>query len=627
MSDRKINDHLESPMMRCCFCPYRGSHPAARKFFGSVSLGLAEITSRFLFAALFLVLIHPAVKECVAEGDPPAQVLEQPKDSPVGLEQVWSNVIAALQTNDTATAVDNLELLKRLRNERGYEMLEPQSLELLQRSQQALSSHHLDEAAFLVRKAVELSPTSSRVLFKSLPLLDATGVRMPGVGSLWGQFWQGLVLLGRNRELSLKIIKICLYPALWAVTLGVLLTFVLSLCCNMHVVIAKIAKHVPVSIRGFVAAPAALSLVMAPLMGGPVTCILVWTLVALLFLRSCKWLPLCGGAVVVLWGAVIPIREHLSERISNPGVQALLRVSSGQYAPRDKAELEEFSVAREGDMAAQLLLGQVLRREGLYQDALRVLKNAQMSYRLNNGWVIAQVGIVQFLLGNLDDADKLFAEAQAVGMNSVEFWFNYSKIKFALTDTAQSREFFERALSLNRELTAELRAREDSLGLYNRYTIAEMHIPWRLLVPSILAADSDRAREYDARVAQVVPGANPMILIGIGSLLVILAMLHARGEARVRRLAFFSRYVLWKPLERALQFVPGGAWAVHERHGTCALILSVLCFLSFPFIAWPTDSAAVLICLPGIQPLYAAAVVLVALGICYVGYFLSVEDD
>jgi len=464
-----------------------------------------------------------------------------------------------------------------------------------------------------------LSPYSSRVLVKSLPLVQVTS----GTKAMLSQLGKAVKWIWYYPEILVNFLWGLIYPLLWALTLGLYTATSLYLLYNMRDVIASIARHFPTMIRGFVSPVLAVGVLCAPVVFGPIASVAVWGLVIFILLPERRWLGFLAGAVLLLWAGLIPVRENIGLWLADDGVQTMLRVSSGAHSRADREVLEALTNKRENDGVVYYTYGQLLRKYEEYDKSERMFERAEKLLG-KQPWTVSQRGTIAFLKGEFERADRLFGKAQKMGYDSPEFLLNYSKIKFELMDTAASRELYKNANRKNSDLAGLLRKREKIVGIRGNSAIAEMQLPNRVIFQSALIPLTG-VRPITSRItAALVKKSTPMQLGLMGLVLIVLFFLLPTNKPRKKIGSYYQQYTPSGVLLFFIHIIPGGSWVVRGRPVWTFIATSVCFLLLMPIVRWPhPDSAFLQALLPGLGSLYVMGVVLLMLGVSYVAYHTS----
>ncbi len=535
----------------------------------------------------------------------------------VQLEETWDEILTAMAANDLRqvnTLVQNLESSKVSADVRG---LDAYSLEFIERARRSFRQGERSEAAFYTRKALQLSPDSPNVLARALPLVRQTSSVpvAPIVSKIIRGIWH-------HPNVALHIFKSALYPTLLALTFGIFIAFVLLFSTKIEVLLRSISKGLPAGTRGLLAPFVLVLMLLSPLAFGPLWTLVVWSLVLYLTVPAHRWMGFMVGALVVAWGFVIPIRESLQRWLENPGIQAMIDTVSGDYHHGAPEKLKALAGQRSDDGALFYALGQSQRRNGDYEGADAAFLRAEMLLGVQP-WTAAQRGLVALLQGKTKAADELMAQAETLGLTTPAHYFNWSKVKFELLDTAAAQSLLAKAVSGDTDMTRTLRRREELLGRHALLAIAEIPLPFHRVVVSALTPTMQISESFDALALKLMPGLTPPGISVVGAFVLLLFFVARQRRMRTTPLSSYANLLPAHLLRRLVVCIPGGAWVLCGRPLLSAGILSVCFLLAMPLLQWPVETEVVISIFPDFIPYYLSAFVLLCLSTCYIGAHLE----
>jgi tetratricopeptide (TPR) repeat protein len=504
------------------------------------------------------------------------------------LQQRWQEVVRAQHAGDLKRMNELLGEVNNLKIAYGFDALEGYSLYLLRLGEIELANKKIDDAEFYTRKAIQLSPRSPRVLLASLTLVDKTGT-----GSSFANLWLALKSSLGHPMLVLGFVESVVYPFVWALTFALLLVMVMQFFLSMRDLLKEIAARLPPLLRGVLAPIVAFGFVVVPLWFGPLWCVAVWSAAILLFSGRGRWLGFIGGAVLVLWGSLIPLRETVSLWLSDKGVQTMLNVSLGYYSALDQIELEHLIKIRPEDGVAYYTYGQLLRRFGEYEHANKAFMRSEVLLGAQP-WTKAQRGLLSFLQGNAEQADALFAEAERMGLHTAEFYYDYSKIKFEQMDTAESRKLLRKANERDSAVSEILRESEMQLGEAGGRMVAEIRLPLRKIFASAVLPLVNGRPVQDRIGALIMPGSSPFALVIIGSVLIVWFLLRHQTRTRTKFLNYYPQYAVSRLLIAGIKAIPAGGFVLANRPSWAFFSLALIIFMIMPIIAWPANNLFIL---------------------------------
>ncbi|MCO6430245.1 MAG: hypothetical protein J5J00_05240 [Deltaproteobacteria bacterium] len=542
-------------------------------------------------------------------------------ESETEMKQLWISLLGAREERDLRKVNETAFALEEIRTQLGYDNLENYSNELLAFAQKELDSQNREGAAFYLRKALQLSPSSPMLLLHAARVADKSG------GSEFnGLYLKGLLQGVRQRHTLVASSIRVIYPLMWALTLGFLAAAIMYLSSSMARIIGVASTFAPGRIRGFVAAPAVSLLLIAPLFYGPIWCMAVWSIAALLATRDKQWLTFWGGALVCLWGLVIPIREHGAAWLGDHGVDTLLRVSSGVFQPGDEESLRVMLKQNQGSGAGWLALGEVLMRSGQYEHAHQALDRASrlMPSHSEPRHLLA---LISFLTGRSAEAADQMKQLESEGLGSAGFYFNYSKVQFDLLDTAASRELYDRANSIDRELVQNLQLKEEKLGLANPVTLALDRVPFTAVLRSALVSKTNSESQIAARCMNLMGFKRPLYISLLGAAIMLMFITFSTKRRLSRSSSYFSEYRLPPLLYGTLRLIPAGSLALNDRPSRCFLLCAVISLLTLPLIEWPVETQNLIHLLRGFELHYTFVFWFFVLACSYLGFNSFSSED
>ena len=345
----------------------------------------------------------------------------------------------------------------------------------------------------------------------------------------------------------------------------------------------------------------------------------------LIWLPERRWIVFCAGAVFALWGSLVPIKENVALWLEDQGVQSMLRVASGSYAHWDTAVLKELTQKRPDDALASYTYAQLLRREGQLEEAEQAFEHTELLLG-NQPYTKAQRGMISFLKGESQTSDRHYKQALELGADSPEFYYNYSKVRFELHDTAQGREYFERALKQNPGLIQALSKQEELLGIRSPYSFAEVSLPMQFVLKSALVPNIAASIRSDQIISSLMRGMTAPWLLLAGGLLILLFFLRNKSGRRISRAqGYYSSYRTPESVKLLTKLVPGGAWILNGKVGWSFLILASFLFLAAPIVGWPREIQNLNESVPDFGAYYLVFFSIISVLSVYVGFYLDEE--
>lgn len=518
------------------------------------------------------------------------------------VELHWQASLDAIREKNLQRINAEVHALETLRMEAGVEGFDEYSLGLLEISKSRLNDSNVEEASFFLRKALQLSPNSSRVLLSALGVARATHT-----GSASEMLMQALGRIWHEPAMLFGLIKRLMYPAAWALTIGIYLSMLFVFCGSMKDLLRAIALVFPPAWRGFAGPVLAATILGTPVFLGPLWCISVWSVVIVLTMPTLRWMSILGGLVLVTWGAFIPIRENFALWLDDPGIKESLSVYAGSYGIGADSTIQHLENIRPDDGFAMYMTGVILRQRGEFDRADKAFLRAELLWG-EQPWTKAAQGLVAYLRGNIARADELFRAAEDQGMASAEFYYNYSKIKFEAMDTAASKDYLLMADRKDPLIVELLRSREERLEEGGLKAISEMPIPFTKVLWSGLMPVGEASGAIDEVAGRIVPGVPPPAILIVGVALIFFALIRPEFKRKVRFANYYEGYRPNGVIRILAKIVPGGSWLLIGRAGRGAVVLTVFVALLFPLIGWPIESREIVASMPGVLPMYGMLV-------------------
>lgn len=529
-------------------------------------------------ALLVLALLLPATAPLCAADEPAAAERT--------IDHLWEQAQRSLAEDKLREFVDLAAEIEKQKELSNLSSLEEISLALIGAAEQRYHLRDRDAAQLLLRRALKFSPESARVLFRSLWISRATG-ESPVIH----QLLRAARGLWYNPAHFLALLSALVYPLLWACTLGLYAALVLFFCYRIQTALRRIARRMSVKYRGFLAPLAVITLVVIPTVLSPLWAIVALAVLSSLLLKERQWAPLAAGCLLLLWGMLIPARENISQWLDDPATNVLVAALVGDHGKgaASAAYLEGLVRRTPDDAVAWYALGQAYMRNAQYDEAQRAFKTSAR-YLGEQPWTTAQLGTIQFVQGNAQEADNLYASAGDLGLSSAAFWFNYSKIKFEETDTITSREYSNRARAADEEAAQRYQEIEERRSGDNRSYFVDIRLPAYKLFSAAFRADESSSERQTMIAAAIMSGiTSPYAIIAVGLALLFLGALQGREERRVRELGYYVDYYPSRLFINAVKLLPGGAWIIAGRPFFAALLLAGTVALILPVLGWPQD--------------------------------------
>ena len=548
----------------------------------------------------------------------PSRAEESPRTQ---IESAWNLAQQMVQEQNLERAEATVKMLEGLMMLSGFESLEDCSLKLLLLGEQRLTAGDLNGASRLLNMAERLSPRSPKVLVSSLPLvrgLSGSGAALMQLMRAGGLFWH-------RPELVLRLGMSLLYPALWALTLSLYASFALYFIYHIQDILRKSARLFPVSLRGYLTPLAILSVLVVPILFGPLWCLTAWAALFYLLVPGRRWIGLCTGVLLCLWAAVIPLRENLSDWLESEGIETMLRNSAGVFSKADLGRMEQLAAARPDDGVVHFVYAQLLKKLEELPEAEQQMEQAETLLGAQP-YTVAERGVLAFLAGKDEEAEKILADAERQGLHTAELYLNMSKVKFERMELPASTAYYEKARALDPEMTRFYKTREEAIGVRNVRSCAEIKLPLRMLLLSLARNTYTAERRARDAAKALLPGFDPRSLAMLGGALIVLFFVVSSSRDTIRQRSYYHNYrhstmILW-----LVRVVPGGSWIIGRRPALTFVSLALSLLLVMPVVQWPAESRYILDSLQEFYGAYVALTLTVMVTLSLVSYRF-VETD
>lgn len=564
---------------------------------------------RFASCLVALWLLIP----CSVMAKPQAKLVPPPAAprAPVTLEARWNDIRVLLHPVDIKALHAPLQELLAMAQAAGYQSMPTYSEELLQAAHHERAAGRTEEARYLVREALMLSPESPAILFAALPLARATGA-----GSEAEILARFLFAIPFSPKSILRGVVALAYPCCMALTVGLFCVGVALLLARLPLLRRRLQAELPNSLRGYLEAPLLTLAAVVPLFYGPLITLAVWALLVVVLSQRREWFTLWVGAVLCLWGAAIPLRENSAVLLQDRRFLAMLEVLSGEFRETHRSWAEQVSRLGPEGGVEWYALGQYFERVGEFARAEAAFTRAEGELP-GVPWPLAQRGVLAAARGDTESALRLLEEARSRGGNSAAVLFHLSQVLFSRSDTQRSREVDSEARRKDPILVDELHRREDALPR-GGVLFASMPLPYGLVLKSLLSPAKGVPPVDDEIALRLTVWCTPVHLMGIGALFVLLFFVCGDRPSALRAAAAQRPSVL-------LRLIPGGSLVAAGRVSTAFGALALLLSLAAPL--FPISGPAFLLWqqLPGSYALYGSVLGLFAFLFWYSGV-VSVEE-
>lgn len=562
----------------------------------------------------------------VDEGTP---VVEQPKQvaGPSDLSQqgdrfvsLWAEVQEGLVADDLHRVQSSIEDLQELKLISGYLSLETYSSALLDYASARLKSGKIEEAAYLTRSAFLLSPDNLPVEIQAFPIVLALGMR-----SGYEQSLRLARAFLHSPEYILSSFVHLTYPILWAITLAMIVTLVSVVFSHAADLYRQFALRFPQRWRGVAIMALLPTLLLSPPFFGPLPCVAVWSLVIVWSLPRYKMLGILAGALLAVWGFLIPLRENVLAWLSDPGVQSMIRVSRGDYVPESRNRLISLAHRRADDGLVYFTLSQVFRGyrdlDGAYQALSRAEKWLPASPTL-----VAEHGMIAYLSKDFVKAEEKLEEAQELGLHSAALYFNLSRVKFDLMKTEESRDLHRDALRADPTATRLYEEREHYLTLRDGEILAEERPPWSWYMRSALTPIRGLEVRGEVLAQSLWMGLKPIPLSVLGVILLLFSLMVREGKVR-SPYHYFPTYRASRLEELLVGLLPSGSWVKTGKPIVGLVMSCTLILASFPLVEWPGDSLLLFAAIPWARTGYLIGFVVLSILFYYLTFTVSRSNE
>lgn len=540
---------------------------------------------------------------------------------PQKIKSTWQEIIDAEEYADMKTVSDSVDDLAKMMGDSGIVALEDYSNYLIIRGEIEASKGEIEVAKLYLSKALQLSPKSPRILVRSVPLVKATN------GRAMDQLKKAASNLWSAPEIVFAIIKSSFYPILWALSFGLYLTVLLFLLSEMPAILRAVAASLPAAMRGFTAPIGVLFILAIPCLTGPIPALMAWSIVVYLFIPKRRWIGWLVGLLLISWGVVIPLRENLNVWLQNTGVQTVLRVISGVSSQLDLGRIKSLADERPDDGAVRYILAQKMRIHGDLEGARNAFSKAEELWP-NEGYTRAQLGAISLEQGKIEEAIAYFEEAQSMGLESAEFYFNYSKAKNEKIDIVGSEQMLKQAFAIDRHAAELLVKREESergLGTARVRVIGDVPLPPWLIFKSAFSATPESKRIAAERAGHLLLASkiSPFLVVVCGVVIIALSFMLRPPKQREHGSAFYRGYQKSGALKLVLRIVPGGGWVLGGVPLVAFVAISLSVLMLLPIIGWPPECAALFDIAPELRQLYLVFAAVIV-GVCSImGMFVK----
>lgn len=554
--------------------------------------GLRSLSLAALFGCVLPLLSWAeeeveAGKEGLISADAGAQVDAEPGQSSRGtgslsLDELFYSALDSLVKKNFGRASDLLLQLNNKSLARGNTGLSEFSFELLKRAGNALSEGQLEEASFMVRKAVQLSPRDGRVYLVASSFGGAVGR-----GTSISYFLSSLKYLPTDYRIVAGVLLNLTVSILVALYFAFFVVCVVQLTRHSPSVFAQMSRVLPSSIRGILSAPLFLSLLLLPFLGGLCTVLAVWSLILSVSVRVCRWLGVLSGVLIVAWGLSLDVWATMGTNLNSRLHEVLEASTRLDYLPRSVETLTDAVNNYPDDPILLFSLAAVLQREGRWAEAESALLRARpllVSKPELGRAVYVNLGALHYATRRFELAKGAFEQALSLGNPPFEVLYNLGLVHIALLDTEGYRKYYAMATDEDRDRFMELEAVPENEKVALTLGLPRMVLASRLFDPVFVAKGDLQAEivNWKKRVvrAMFLSSSGVWLLIFGGATLSVSLFLQI-GQ---RVFGSSKRLDLYASGEHTVSAVwmllPGGAFAAGS-HPVLGAVLIAVVFSSF----------------------------------------------
>ena len=529
------------------------------------------------------------------------------KENEAELVSLWRGIIHSLDDRRINDALSKIDDLNDLKMKLGRDSLRVQSKHLISVAGELKDQGIEKESALLAEAAVKISPLSLGIY------IDASN--FTNNVNLIEILINAKEMLGYDPAGVLSLLVSGIYPFLWANVFGILLFFLLYFTSFPRSVLDYFNGVLPGAKSDIKAFIVGIICFIAPLYFGPIWTVAVWSLLYLLISSNRKWAVFISGAVIILWGALIPLRENLNIWLNDAGMKSAVEVLSGSTSENDFRNMQKLLNERPTDGVLYYALGQYFRRSGEFEDAAKAFNRSEIILG-NQPYTRAQRGLIELVKGEYVAAEKFFSEAEAMGLKSAAFYYNMSKAKIMQLSTTGSAEYYSKAKEANPLVTKVLDRREEVSGVSENEALGEINLPFPIILRSALTPFSRLSFINESIASLIMPGVSLGIMLSFGLFLLVSSL--AFLSPGKKRSSLKSEEV--STLRKLVSYLPGGSDLLSGFTGKTFITFSILFLALFPFFSWPLET---LVLFGGSKPKLFSFYALIVLGMLILGSLSS----
>jgi len=495
----------------------------------------------------------------------PAAAAEE-ETSQKTLDRIFLQAINDINANQFADASGKFTQLQKTAAQSGWESLPSFSVALIERAEAMLATGEREKAAFLLRRAEELSPRDPKVLFALSRFPE-----LHGYGASIGYGFQAL----RNSYSSPLVLGIFLVNlflvGLVALTLSLGLVCVVQFVRSTEAVFTRVSKVVPQYCRGVVTGPLVLVLMLLPAFGGILLAIVCWSALLSRSVPACRRLALAAGIVTAAWGLSLPLAAALLGSLGSRPAQVVSELALMSYSP-DSQELIAPSTPLPSVPLMLFARAQSLYLNGRLEEAKSEFRKIATKGDTALAAVIeANSAAVSLALQDVAAAKADLLQHEATEGPTFETSYNLALVSLAELDTESQRKYYEQARSIDAGRLARLESLTEgrALALLSPPP-TKMFLPF-LLHPFEQPRGSSRGARENSVASALIFGAGPTFLVVLGICVSVFGLMRPKtDDAPAGEPVPIG--ALWKVL-------PGGRALCGDRPAGGACVLAL--FLGF----------------------------------------------
>ena len=536
-----------------------------------------------LLLALFVLLVHPGnslaseanARDAGANG---AVAVQSPSEE---MKRLFYSALNLIYSGEFGPAARNLEEIREIASKMRYANLPDFSFELLRKAEQSAKT---EEAAFLLRKAVHLSPTHAAV---ALAASSSSQLKPAESASI---LLRGLMLLPHHPLLLTGMLLTLVLVLLLSLTLALAAAAVIQLLVRREEIYTRLAKKIPPSRRGLLSAPLMVMLLVLPLACGLLVAAELWSLTLYRLRRKGRGQLFLCAAVFLAWGMLLPLLSRAAVNIRQQANQVLEETNNGSFTPLGEEFLKNALNEDPTDPLLLFALARIYELKGLDNEADKIYGQLiKTAGRESPFYLPASINIAgaAYLRGDYARAKNVLESLEKEGYSTFEMSYNMALTRLAMLDTNAYRSYYEQAKKMDEarlgrsERFGEEQRKPELAGLP-----ASAYLP--LLFRSSESVPVSVYEDYGVKCTRVARAllfhGTPLLLLAAGACFLLLTVLiRARGEVKVAALdrALFSKK-FWL-------FLPAGVQMAGDQALRGIFLLALLLTLIFLYFGFPVS--------------------------------------